>query len=163
MRKIINFPGSFSLLHLPCNLGRAPAPGNKNQEREAVAALSLEVFKVRLDVAQSNLVQKKVSLPLAGVETRTSLRSLPTQSILCTHTENRDFLTEQLGDGELVSSSVEMIPVGDSAFCTRSGHFQANIEPKLNIALPQKILLSAASIPHSLQNPDILCHLFATV
>jgi len=37
--------------------------------REAVAAPSLEVFKVRSDGAWSNLVQWKVSLPMArGLE-----------------------------------------------------------------------------------------------
>ena len=34
--------------------------------REAVAAPSLAVFKARLDGALSNLVQWKVSLPVAG-------------------------------------------------------------------------------------------------
>jgi len=34
--------------------------------REAVDAPSLEVFKARLDGALSNLVQWKVSLPMAG-------------------------------------------------------------------------------------------------
>jgi len=34
--------------------------------REAVAAPSLAVFKARLDGALSNLVQWKVSLPMAG-------------------------------------------------------------------------------------------------
>ena len=35
--------------------------------REAVDVPSLEVFKVRLDGALSNLVQWKLSLPMAGV------------------------------------------------------------------------------------------------
>ena len=34
--------------------------------REVVDALSLEVFKARLDGALSNLVKWKVSLPMAG-------------------------------------------------------------------------------------------------
>jgi len=34
--------------------------------REVVAAPSLEVFKARLDGALSNVVQWKVSLPMAG-------------------------------------------------------------------------------------------------
>jgi len=38
----------------------------KRFPREAVAAPSLEVFKARLDRALSNLVQWKMSLPMAG-------------------------------------------------------------------------------------------------
>ena len=50
--------------------------------REAVNALSLEVFKARLDGALGNLVQWKLCLPTAGVEFVWSFRSLSTQSIL---------------------------------------------------------------------------------
>ena len=50
--------------------------------REAVNALSLEVFKARLDGALGNLVQWKLSLPTAGIEFVWSFRSLSTQSIL---------------------------------------------------------------------------------
>jgi len=50
--------------------------------REAVATPSLEVLKAKLDGALSNLVWWKMSLLMAGFETRWSLRSLPTQTIL---------------------------------------------------------------------------------
>ena len=50
--------------------------------REAADAPSLEVFKARLDGALGGLVWWEVSLPMAGVGTRGSLRSLPTPTIL---------------------------------------------------------------------------------
>jgi len=51
--------------------------------REAVAAPSLELSRVRLDGAWSNLVWWNVSLPMAGrVGSRRSLRTLPTQTVL---------------------------------------------------------------------------------
>ena len=51
--------------------------------REAVdAPLPEGVLKARLDGAVSNPVYREVSLPVAGVGTRWSERSLPTQTIL---------------------------------------------------------------------------------
>jgi len=44
--------------------------------REAVAALSLAVFKSRLDEALSNLVWCKMSLPMAGGLERDDLEGL---------------------------------------------------------------------------------------
>jgi len=55
---------------------------------EAVDAPSLEVFKARLDGALSNLVQWKVSLPMAGIWNSTIFKVLPKPNlsrILCIH------------------------------------------------------------------------------
>jgi len=51
--------------------------------KEVVVAPSLAVFKARPDRALNNLVWWEGSLPMAGgTGTRSSLRSLPTQTIL---------------------------------------------------------------------------------